>query len=85
MLSLPDVVVSDVVVDPLVVVSVLVLLPVVVVSEVVVESASKQKHMRLKAVSNMTSKKYRSANGFARYKIQSLWQGTINMVNLDRD
>ena len=48
MLSLPDVVVSDVVVDPLVVVSVLVLLPVVVVSEVVVESASKQKHMRLK-------------------------------------
>ena len=41
MLSLPDVVVSDVVVDPLVVVSVLVLLPVVVVSEVVVESAKK--------------------------------------------
>ena len=71
MLSLPDVVVSDVVVDPLVVVSVLVLLPVVVVSKVVVEPASTQKHMRLKVVmNNVIHKKIRSENGFARYMIQ---------------
>ena len=72
MLSLPDVVVSDVVVDPLVVVSVLVLLPVVVVSEEMVEPESKQKHMGLKMTSNnVIHKKCRSANGFAGHKIQS--------------
>ena len=52
MLSLPDVVVSDVVVDPLVVVSVLVLLPVVVVSDVVVEPGSRHKHMALNVLNN---------------------------------
>ena len=73
MLSLPDVVVSDVVVDPLVVVSVLVLLPVVVVSEEVVEPASKQKHMGLKIFSDSvrTHKECRSVNGLGSYKIQS--------------
>ena len=52
MLSLPDVVVSDVVVDPLVVVSVLVLLPVVVVSDVVVEPGSRNEHMALDVLNN---------------------------------
>ena len=51
-LGLPEVVVSDVVVDPLVVVSVLVLLPVVVVSDVVVEPASREEHMALDVLNN---------------------------------